>query len=156
MKQLTVLFLVRDNEVLLAMKKRGFGEGRWNGVGGKVEPDETIKEAMVRECQEEIEVTPLEFEQVAEIDFNELHLGNRDTLNVHVFVCGKWSGEPVETEEMSPQWFKKDHLPLDSMWDDDSYWLPRALAGEKLRCEFTMDDNDKVTDYTVKTTPSFS
>ena len=48
MKQLTLLFLVRDDQILLAMKKRGFGEGRWNGVGGKVEKDETVEQAMIR------------------------------------------------------------------------------------------------------------
>ncbi|MEK7504190.1 MAG: hypothetical protein AAB550_01680 [Patescibacteria group bacterium] len=36
MKQATLCFLVKDNQILLAMKKRGFGVGKWNGVGGKV------------------------------------------------------------------------------------------------------------------------
>jgi hypothetical protein len=31
----TLLFLQKDDELLLAMKKRGFGAGRWNGVGGR-------------------------------------------------------------------------------------------------------------------------
>lgn len=31
--------------VLLGMKKRGFGAGKWNGFGGKVQPGETIEEA---------------------------------------------------------------------------------------------------------------
>ena len=50
----TVVFLIRENQVLLAMKKRGFGEGKWNGVGGKLDPGETVEQALVRECQEEI------------------------------------------------------------------------------------------------------
>jgi 8-oxo-dGTP pyrophosphatase MutT (NUDIX family) len=36
------------------MKKRGFGEGRWNGVGGKVEPGESIEAALIREAKEEV------------------------------------------------------------------------------------------------------
>ena len=43
MKLVTLLFLRRDGQILLAMKKRGFGEGKWNGVGGKVEPGETAR-----------------------------------------------------------------------------------------------------------------
>ena len=43
MKISTLCFLVKDNQILLAMKKRGFGEGKWNGVGGKVNPGETIE-----------------------------------------------------------------------------------------------------------------
>ena len=55
MKHVTLLFLLTDDQILLAMKKRGFGMGRWNGVGGKIEPGETIEEATARECREEIE-----------------------------------------------------------------------------------------------------
>ena len=47
-KVVTLLFVLRPGHVLLGMKKRGFGEGRWNGFGGKVEEDETIEEAAIR------------------------------------------------------------------------------------------------------------
>ena len=47
-KVLTLLFALRPGHVLLGMKKRGFGKGRWNGFGGKVEKDETIEEAAIR------------------------------------------------------------------------------------------------------------
>jgi NADH pyrophosphatase NudC (nudix superfamily) len=65
----TLLFLQKDDQILLAMKKRGFGSDRYNGVGGKLEPGETIEQALIRECQEEIEVTPLSYRKVAEHDF---------------------------------------------------------------------------------------
>lgn len=150
MKQLTVLFLVRGNQVLLAMKKRGFGAGRWNGVGGKVEPGETIEQAVIRECEEEIEVTPNDCKKVAEITFHEQHNGTLDTLNVHVFICESWEGKPVETEEMAPQWFAKDSLPLKEMWADDPYWLPQVITGKLLRCEFWLDENDQVSKQEVQ------
>ena len=63
-KVLSLLYLRRDNEILLAMKKRGFGEGRWNGVGGKVEAGESIEQAMICEAQEEISVTLTTYEKV--------------------------------------------------------------------------------------------
>lgn len=47
--KILTLVLVHDaTKVLLGMKKRGFGVGRWNGFGGKVEPNETIEEAAKR------------------------------------------------------------------------------------------------------------
>ena len=52
-KILTLVFLREDGRVLLGMKKRGFGAGKWNGFGGKVETGETITEAAVREVKEE-------------------------------------------------------------------------------------------------------
>lgn len=150
MKQLTLLFLLRDGEVLLAMKKRGFGAGRWNGVGGKLDEGETVQQALVRETQEEIEVTPIEYEKVARIIFHEQHEGTKNTLEVHVFTCDKWDGEPVETEEMAPQWFAIDKIPYDDMWPDDPYWLPQVLAGEKLQCEFELGEDDKIMSKSVE------
>lgn len=156
MKQLTLLFLREDDQILLAMKKRGFGEGRWNGVGGKLEPGETTEQAVVRECEEEISVTPSEFYKVAEIIFDEQHQGSRELLQVHAFICTKWSGEPTESEEMAPKWFSVDAIPYDEMWADDPHWLPLVLAGKKLQCTFELDQNDQITQKTVTEVGSFS
>jgi len=144
MKQLTVLFLVRGDEVLLAMKKRGFGKDRWNGVGGKVELGETHEQAMIRECQEEIKVTPLMYEKVAKIIFDEHQNGQPTELEVHVYLSYRWNGEPEETEEMAPKWFKKTDLPYHTMWADDPYWLPKVLEGKKLTAKFKLDHKDGV------------
>ena len=48
-KLLTLLFVLEPSRVLLGMKKRGFGAGRWNGFGGKVQTEETIEEAAIRQ-----------------------------------------------------------------------------------------------------------
>ena len=69
LRKATLCFLLRDDEVLLAMKKRGFGVGKWNGVGGKVMEGESIEEAMKRECREEIGVALKELEEVGELSF---------------------------------------------------------------------------------------
>ena len=50
LREATLLFLVKNGQVLLAMKKRGFGAGRWNGVGGKVHAGESVAETAVREA----------------------------------------------------------------------------------------------------------
>jgi ADP-ribose pyrophosphatase YjhB (NUDIX family) len=68
-RQVTILFLLKDNSILLAMKKRGFGQGRWNGVGGKLNLGESVEAAAIRETQEEINVEPKKIDKVAVIDF---------------------------------------------------------------------------------------
>lgn len=146
----TLLLLTRDDEVLLAMKKRGFGEGLWNGVGGKIEAGETIEQAMVRETEEEIGVTPLNWTKVAELDF----LQDADApepwhMYVHAYTCDAWNGEPRESEEMRPQWFKTDAIPYHQMWDDDKFWLQHALKGEKLRGHFVFDERDRLLEHTI-------
>lgn len=47
-KLLTLVLVVQPGRVLLGMKKRGFGAGKWNGFGGKVQPGETIEDAAKR------------------------------------------------------------------------------------------------------------
>lgn len=141
MRQFCLLLLRRDDEILLAMKKRGFGSGRWNGVGGKLEPNETIEQAAVRECQEEIGVTPRNLEHVAVHDF--LFPSGED-MQVHTFMSKEWEGEPVESDEMRPQWFKLSDIPYEEMWQDDIMWLPFVLQGKRLRTKFTFDENDNI------------
>lgn len=153
MKTTTLCFLVRDDEVLLAMKKRGFGVGKYNGVGGKVEAGETILEAMVRETKEEIgvEVDAVEAMLQAELTF-EFESKKEWNQVSHVFLVKKWKGEPKETEEMKPGWFKIDSLPFESMWIDDPVWLPLFLSGKHVVAKFLFDDSGtKILNHEIKT-----
>ena len=62
----------------------------------------------------------------------------------HVFVARKWQCEPVETEEMKPEWFNTAKIPFEKMWVDDALWLPKVLAGESLKAEFVFDREGKI------------
>lgn len=134
------------------MKKRGFGAGKWNGVGGKLEPGESIEQALVRECQEEIGVTPLNWRKVAEHDFVQDATTDPWHMYVHVYITHEWDGQPTETEEMRPQWFALNDIPYTQMWDDDEFWLDRVLSGEQLRGEFTFDQHDKMLSHKITPT----
>lgn len=149
-KVCTLLFLKRDNEILLAMKKRGFGADRYNGVGGKIEPGETIEQALLRECKEEIDVTPMHYWQVAEHDFVQKDGDKPWRMYVHAYFCDEWLGEPSESEEMAPQWFKIADIPYAEMWQDDEFWLPQVLAGNKIHGQFTFDENDNLLTHDVR------
>jgi 8-oxo-dGTP pyrophosphatase MutT (NUDIX family) len=145
MKQTTLCLLLRENEILLAMKKRGFGMGKWNGYGGKPEAGESLPETAIREMREEIGVQALarDLEQVASLKFYFKTKVEWDQ-EVNIFVCRNWQGQPEESEEMKPQWFKFDQIPFAQMWPDDKHWLPKVLAGKHLTGEFyfTEDGTD--------------
>lgn len=151
-KTSTLIFLRKENEILLAMKKRGFGEGLWNGVGGTIEASESIEQSLAREAREEIGVTPMKYTQVAEHDF----IQDADTdhpwhMYVYVYFCDEWEGEPTESEEMAPQWFSLDEIPYEKMWSADEIWLPRVLSGDKVTGMFTMNSRLEVLSHSVLT-----
>lgn len=156
MQQTTLCFLVRNNqtdkEVLLAMKKRGFGVGKWNGVGGKIDPekgDKDLLDTVIRETEEEVGVKVKELEKVAILSFY-FPYKKEWNQNVYVFLAKNWQGEPVESEEMLPKWFKIDKLPFDEMWDDDKYWLLKVLNGKKLKADFTFKKEEIITKQDIK------
>lgn len=148
----TLLFLRRGDEILIAMKKRGFGEGKWNGVGGKLEAGETIEQALARETREEIGVIPMNYWQVAELDFvQDVETDDPWHMYVYAYLCDEWEGEPAESEEMNPKWFKIHEIPYGEMWEDDEYWLPQVLGGEKVTGLFKFDADDKLISHSIET-----
>lgn len=142
----TICFLVKDSRVLLGMKKRGFGAGMWNGMGGKIAEGETVKKAAIRETYEEIDVTPLDLKKAAVFNFYWPDWEQKVT----VFLVKKWEGTPKESEEMKPRWFPINKLPLKKMWVDDYLWLPKILRGEKLKGEFVFDQDQNLLKQVIK------
>src|SRR5438270_2458633 len=82
-------FIQKHGRVLLIRKKRGFGAGKINGPGGKIDPGETALESTVRETFEELLVTPLEPQQVGELFFD---FRNGMRLHCVVFVAHDFTG----------------------------------------------------------------
>jgi len=134
-----LLFLInRDKDsnvitdVCLAKKKRGFGKDLWHGVGGKFEfPDKKYEDTVIRETKEEINVTPISFYQKAGLNVR-MPLFSEELYFIEVYLCDKWQGNPEETEEMSPQWFKTKDIPYGQMIEDVKYWLPLLLEEKSL------------------------
>lgn len=152
MKTSTLCFLLKDDKILLAMKKRGFGEGKWNGVGGKVSDGEAIPHAALREMEEEIGATAKESD-LKSMGMLRFRSPTNEKLNwdVHVFFLYVWQGEPRESEEMRPRWYPTNQLPLDSMWPDDKHWFPYLLAGERIIGDFVFDETgDDFLDFSIK------
>ncbi len=151
MKELTLCIIQGEQGILLGYKKRGFGEGKWNGFGGKKEGEETIEEAARRECIEEVGITPTYLQPVGHITFVYPQIGQEDLRHsVHIFMVDEYEGSPVETEEMRPQWFAADQIPYTNMWPDDSYWLPLVLEGKKVEGTFFFDPKGTITSHTLQ------
>lgn len=151
MKKIMSLVVIQQGQkVLLGFKKRGFGEGRWNGFGGKLEGDETVEETAIRETKEEIGVDLLDLEKMAIMEFS--WQDNDDTCEVHLFKSTKLSNEPMESDEMKPSWFDINNIPLNKMWPDDKYWYKYFLDNKKFIASFLFDKSlgDNIVEYKIK------
>ena len=144
----TLMFVIRDDEVLLIHKKRGLGKGKVNGPGGKLEAGETPAACAVRETEEEVGITPQEIEAVGELFFQ-----FTDGLSIHCYVyrAGSFCGVPVETEEADPFWCRLDALPFEKMWEDDATWFDFMLSRSFFRGHYIFDD-DRMLDAIIETT----
>lgn len=144
---LTLCIIYQDKKILLGMKKHGLGVGKWNGFGGHVEDDESIEENTRREIFDEagLKVKSLEKMGVIIFEFQDGH----QSFEVHIFRTKDFEGEITESEEMKPEWFDADKLPLDNMWTADAHWLPILLKGKKFEGEF-LYDHPSTADYSSK------
>lgn len=147
-KVLTLAFVHRGIEILLGYKKRGFGAGRWNGFGGKVEQDETIETGAKRELLEESGLEAINLEKIGILMFE--FCGNPQLLEVHVFQTNQFKGTPVETDEMLPKWYDIQTIPFEKMWPDDVLWFPLLLSNQKFYGYVIFDGMDTIVDYTLK------
>ena len=110
---------------------------------------ETIKEAALRETKEEIGVELKNLAKVAELSFYFPHNPSWDQLT-HVYCAEGWENEPIETEEMRPQWFSVLDLPFEHMWSDDPFWLPHIVKGKFLKAVFRFGPNDVIIEKKVE------
>jgi 8-oxo-dGTP diphosphatase len=145
----TLVFIRKDQEVLLIHKKTGLGRGKINGPGGKIELGETPLSCALRETQEELDIIPLNMMPRAELNF---HAIDFPKIKAFVFVAYDYQGTPTESQEAAPLWCDISALPFDRMWDDDRYWLPKVLAGTSLTGWFSFMGEDLV-DHQIQIGP---
>lgn len=76
-------------------------------------------------------------------------VGDKELLDVHVFRSDSYNGEPTESEEMRPQWFKTDNIPFGQMWPDDVLWFPLLLQNKPFRGYFKFKGHDTILSHTL-------
>ena len=138
MRQSTLVFIFnKQKQILLAMKKRGFGAWKWNGAGGKLEIWESIIDAAIREVFEETGIRLVANSLIKSASLHFYFSENPEwNQEVTVFLSHDYDGEFIETDEMKPGWFNIENIPYETMWEDDIYWLPRVIHGEIVEFEF--------------------
>jgi len=122
----TLVFITRGEQVLLlrGSAQKRIWANKYNGIGGHVERDEDVYAAALREIHEEtgLEVENLRLAGLINID------GDQPTgIMLFVFTATSRSGEPIPTEEGTPEWIARDQLAQIDLVEDLPTILPRAL-----------------------------
>lgn len=110
--------------------------GKWNGLGGKLEPGEDVYTCLCREVREEagVEVTSARLRgTVSWPGFGvggALRQAQEPDWFGFVFLVDGWTGELSERNDDGPlEWHAIETLTGLPMWEGDRYWLPLVFGG---------------------------
>ena len=140
MKQTTLCYIDDGDSYLMlhrVKKENDASHGKWIGVGGKCEADESPDECMLREVREETGLLITRWQYRGIVTFISDTWPNE---YMHLFTATEWRGEPDMTidDEGTLAWIKKTDLPVlpgtgrsdINLWEGDKIFL-RLLMDEK-------------------------
>lgn len=129
MKLTTLCYIERNNQYLMlhrTKKEHDANEGKWIGVGGKFEQNETPEECLIREVKEETGLTLKKYKLRGFITFVS---DKWETEYMFLYIATEYEGELSECDEGELAWVdKKDVLNL-NLWEGDRIIL-RLLIQE--------------------------
>lgn len=118
-KTIQVVAAIIQNGDKIFATQRGYGEFKdgWEFPGGKIEPGETSRQALIREIQEELDtvIEVGELIETVEYDYPAFH------LSMECFLCTVKQGDLVLKEHEAARWLGKEEL-------DSVPWLPADLG----------------------------
>lgn len=125
MKLTTLCYIEKEGKYLMlhrTKKENDANEGKWIGVGGKFEPDETPEECLLREVKEETGLTLTDYRLRGFITFvSDIW----ETEYMFLYTATGYEGELTECDEGELVWVdKKDVLNL-RLWEGDRIFLQR-------------------------------
>lgn len=147
----TLCWIVKDGKALLKFANRGISKGKWNAVGGGIDPGETPLECVKRETFEETGLRIQDPSYHGKVRFffgdpenKEAGGAKQGTAKqgiVHVFSTSKFTGELKGSDEGELRWFDLEDIPFDKMWEDDDYWVPLLLSGRRFEGDFYFSED---------------
>lgn len=157
---LVFVFDWKQERILLGYKKRGFGSSKFNGFGGKVEVNENITTAAIRELNEECGLNVEDNSNLVKVGINLFEFKNHPIImEVHIFMIDLFNTTGIinESDEMKPEWFQFKDIPFNKMWTDDKHWFPFMFDRKLFQGHFLFQsiDTDVVIEHELKEVKAF-
>ncbi|MCE1188056.1 MAG: 8-oxo-dGTP diphosphatase [Ignavibacteria bacterium] len=127
-------------------KNNDFHEGKWNGLGGKLENGESPEDCAIREIFEESGLQVNNPKMSGFITFP--NFDGIDDWYVFLFTVDNYSGTLIDSPEGDLKWVPDAELLQLNLWEGDKVFLPWVLAGNFFSAKFVYT-NKKLVDYTV-------
>jgi 8-oxo-dGTP diphosphatase len=127
-------------------KENDMHEGKWNGLGGKLEAGESPEECVIREVKEESGLVINNPIFKGFITFPAFD--NYDDWYVFVFTADEFSGKLIDPDEGFLEWIPNNKILDLPLWEGDKIFLP-WLENEKYFSAKFRYDKGKFTDYEV-------
>ena len=132
MKQTTLCYIDNGDSYLMlhrVKKENDASHGKWIGVGGKCEANESPDECMLREVKEETGLGITEWHYRGIVTFISDTWPNE---YMHLFTATAWRGEPDMSidDEGELAWIRKEELMNLNLWEGDRIFL-RLLLDEQ-------------------------
>lgn len=146
----TLCYIEKDNKYLMlhrTKKENDLNEGKWIGVGGKFEKDETPEECLLREVQEETGLTLTKYRLRAVITFV---LNEWGSEYMYLFTANEFSGELSECDEGKLKWVDKKDIFKLNIWDGDRIFLKKLIEEENFFTLKVVYDGDRLVESVIK------
>ena len=150
MKLATLCYIKKDGQTLMlhrTKKENDIHEGKWVGVGGKVENGESPEECAIREVFEETGLKVEELKLRGLLTFPDFN--NSGDWYGYLYIVEKFSGEVIESPEGDLKWIDDKKLFDLDMWEGDELFMRWMLEDRMFSAKFIYGENERMKDYSV-------
>lgn len=150
MKLATLCYLKKNNQTLMihrTKKDNDIHKGKWNGLGGKLEPGETPEECAIRETQEEAGLTVVNPILKGVLTFP--NFANDEDWYAFVFIANEFEGDLIDSPEGKLKWIDDAELLNLNLWEGDRIFLPWLERHRFFSGKFVYQDEQLVTHQVV-------
>ncbi|MBQ7724821.1 MAG: 8-oxo-dGTP diphosphatase [Lachnospiraceae bacterium] len=143
----TLCYIEDDGKYLMLLrnkKQKDVNEGKWIGVGGRMEPGESPEDCICREVLEETGLTITEYRLRGVLTFSSE--GWEDEY-IFVFTSDKYTGDLKECDEGELRWIDKTEIMNLNLWEGDRIFLKNLLNDDPFFSMRLSYKGDNLTDH---------
>lgn len=157
MKLATLCYVRKNGKTLMlhrVKKENDIHQGKWNGLGGKLEPGETPEECAIREIREEAGLNATSLKLKGFLTFP--GFANDEDWYAFVFVVEEFKGELIDSAEGNLRWIPDEELRNLNLWEGDHLFLPWLDEPGLFSAKFVYSDGKLVSHGVVFHEPSLN